>query len=320
MKKRALGILLVCIMVLSIAACAPKEKEKEKTIAVVPWSMAQTFAVDFSHTAQEQIEDRGWKAVIVDPKGDWSSEYTIIENLITQQVDGIIYTAIDADGANDIVKKVQEAGIPIVGYDCLASAGTEDAAVRYDDYKGGQMAAEQAMEALEGKKDAKIIVFEDEPSIVSSTLRVNGFVDFLSENYPDVEVVLNRTQDRTSDGCYIWATDMITAYPETDAIFCYWAECTMATYNALQDAGNTKTKIIGYDATEEQQETMKKDGESCLLYASPGMSSAKMATQCVMMMEDIFTDKYKRSGPEDIYEMDPMLLNIYNAQDFSIDE
>ena len=144
MKKRALGILLVCIMVLSIAACAPKEKEK--TIAVVPWSMAQTFAVDFSHTAQEQIEDRGWKAVIVDPKGDWSSEYTIIENLITQQVDGIIYTAIDADGANDIVKKVQEAGIPIVGYDCLASAGTEDAAVRYDDYKGGQMAAEQAME------------------------------------------------------------------------------------------------------------------------------------------------------------------------------
>ena len=318
MKKRALGILLVCIMVLSIAACAPKEKEK--TIAVVPWSMAQTFAVDFSHTAQEQIEDRGWKAVIVDPKGDWSSEYTIIENLITQQVDGIIYTAIDADGANDIVKKVQEAGIPIVGYDCLASAGTEDAAVRYDDYKGGQMAAEQAMEALEGKKDAKIIVFEDEPSIVSSTLRVNGFVDFLSENYPDVEVVLNRTQDRTSDGCYIWATDMITAYPETDAIFCYWAECTMATYNALQDAGNTKTKIIGYDATEEQQETMKKDGESCLLYASPGMSSAKMATQCVMMMEDIFTDRYKRSGPEDIYEMDPMLLNIYNAQDFSIDE
>lgn len=153
MKKRALGILLVCIMVLSIAACAPKEKEK--TIAVVPWSMAQTFAVDFSHTAQEQIEDRGWKAVIVDPKGDWSSEYTIIENLITQQVDGIIYTAIDADGANDIVKKVQEDGIPIVGYDCLASAGTEDAAVRYDDYKGGQMAAEQAMEALEGKKDAK---------------------------------------------------------------------------------------------------------------------------------------------------------------------
>ena len=81
---------------------------------------------------------QGMEAVIVDPKGDWSSEYTIIENLITQQVDGIIYTAIDAEGANDIVRKVQDAGIPIVGYDCLASDGTEDAAVRYDDYKGDE--------------------------------------------------------------------------------------------------------------------------------------------------------------------------------------
>ena len=318
MKKKVLGMLLACVMILSTTACSPKEKQK--TIAIVPWSMAETFAVDFSHAAEEQIEDRGWKAVIVDPKGDWGSEYTIIENLITQQVDGIIYTAIDADGANDIVKKAQEAGIPIVGYDCLASDGTEDAAVRYDDYKGGQMAAEQAMEALEGKKDAKIVVFEDDPSIASSTLRVNGFVEFLAENYPDVEVVLNRTQDKTSDGCYIWATDMITAHPETDAIFCYWAECAMATYNALQDAGNTRTKIIGYDATEEQQETMKKDGEDGQLYASPGMSPSKMATQCIVLMEDIFADKYKRNGPEDIYEMDPVLLNVHNAEEFNINE
>lgn len=318
MKKRVLGLLLVCIMVLSAAACAPKEKQK--TIAIVPWSMAETFAVDFSHAAQEQIESRGWKAVIVDPKGDWGSEYTIIENLITQQVDGIIYTAIDSDGANDIIKEVQEAGIPIVGYDCLASDGTEDAAVRYDDYKGGQMAAEQAMEALGGKEDAKIVVFEDDPSIASSTLRVNGFVEYLAENHPAVEVVLNRTQDKTSDGCYIWATDMITAHPEVDAIFCYWAECTMAAYNALQDAGNTEIKIIGYDATEEQQETMKKDGVDGQLYASPGMSPTKMANQCVILIEDILSDKYKRSGPEDIFEMEPVLLNVHNAQEFNIND
>ena len=147
-----------------------------------------------------------------------------------------------------------------------------------------------------------------------------GLMYEVGENYPDVEVVLNRTQDKTSDGCYIWATDMITAHPETDAIFCYWAECAMATYNALQDAGNTRTKIIGYDATEEQQETMKKDGEDGQLYASPGMSPSKMATQCIVLMEDIFADKYKRNGPEDIYEMDPVLLNVHNAEEFNINE
>ncbi|MDC7290081.1 sugar ABC transporter substrate-binding protein [Blautia schinkii] len=319
MKKRMIGIILAGLVIV-LGTTGVWAGDDEKTIAIVPWSMAETFAVDFSHEAQEEIEANGWKAVIMDPKGDWVSEYTILENLITQNVDGIIYTAIDSDGANDVIERVQDAGIPIVGYDCLASKGTEDAAVRYDDYKGGEMAAQQAMEALKGKTDAKIVVFEDDPSISSSTLRVNGFVDYISENYPDVEIVLNRTQDKTSDGCYIWATDMITAHPDTDVFFCYWAECTMATYNALEDAGNTEAFIIGYDATEEQQAVMKADGVDCRLYASPGMSPTKMASQCVQFMEDIYNGDYKRSGPEDIYEMEPVLLTVHNAQEFSIND
>ena len=52
MKKKVLGLLLVCMMILSITACAPKEKQK--TIAIVPWSMAETFAVDFYQAAEEQ--------------------------------------------------------------------------------------------------------------------------------------------------------------------------------------------------------------------------------------------------------------------------
>lgn len=318
MKKGLLAMLLLGTMI--FAAGAGAFAEEEKVIAIVPWSMAENFAVEFAHKAEEEIEARGWKAVVMDPKGDWVSEYTILENLITQQVDGIIYTAIDSDGANDIIEEVHEAGIPIVGYDCLASEGMEDAAVRYDDYKGGQIAAEQAIEALNGKTDAKIVVFEDDPSISSSTLRVDGFVDYMAENYPDVEIVLNRTQDKTSDGCYIWATDMITAHPDVDAIFCYWSECTMATYNALKDAGNTEIKIIGYDATEEQQEAMKKDGAEGQLYASPGMSPTKMASQCVIFMEQIFAGEYERNGAEDIYEMEPVLLNVENAQEFNINE
>lgn len=40
-----------------------------KTIAIVPWDMAETFAVDFSHAAEEAIEEKGWTCVVMDPKG-----------------------------------------------------------------------------------------------------------------------------------------------------------------------------------------------------------------------------------------------------------
>ena len=175
------------------------------------------------------------------------------------------------------------------------------------------------MEALEGKKDAQIIIYEEEPSIASSGKRVNGFVDYLAENYPDVEVVKNRGTDRTVDGCYAWATDMITAYPDADAFFLYWNECVIGTYNALQDAGKTDVYVIGYDATTDQQDIMKEVGEDCKLYASPGMSSVKMAKKCVEFMEQIFNGEYVRDGADDIYQMTPELLTVHNAAEFDID-
>lgn len=182
------------------------------------------------------------------------------------------------------------------------------------------MAAEMCMEALEGKEDASIIIFEEEPSIASSGLRVNGFSDWMDENYPNVTIVKNRSTDRTTDGCYIWATDMITAYPDADAFFLYWNECVMGTYNALQDAGRDDVYVIGYDATPEQQTVMQEEGENCKLYASPGMSPEKMGRKCVEFMEQIFDGSYTRSGPDDIYEMQPELLTVHNAADFDINK
>lgn len=332
--KKLISILLAVAMILALCACggqsaapaedgaqnaAPKaEATEKKKIAIVPWDMAETFAVDFAHAATESIESMGWEAIVMDPKGDWAQEYTILENLITQGIDGVIYTAIDSDGANDIIAEFKEAGIPIVGYDCLASDGTEDAAVRYNDVAGGALAAQYLLESLENKEDPQIILFESDPSISSSILREQGFIDYMKEHCPNADIVLNRSQDISANGCYTWANDMITAYPDADGFFCYWSDCTMATYNALKDAGITDVRIAGYDATEDQKAAMAADGVDGLLQVCPGMSAAKMARQCVQFLDEIYNGTYERTGPEDIYEMDPVVLTAENAAEFDI--
>lgn len=332
MKRKVVSVLLTAILGgVLLAGCGTgrtdtsKDNEEDadgseakKTIAIVPWDMSMSFEAEFEQAAREAIEANGWEAVTMDPAGDWAKEYTIIENLVTQGVDGIIYTAIDTEGANDAVALANEAGIPIIDFDCLASEGGADASVQYDDTKGGEMAAEECMKALNGKEDAQIIIFEDEPSIASSGLRVNGFISWLKDKYPNVEVVKNRTSDRTSNGCYAWANDMITAYPDADAFFCYWNESTMATYNALQDAGKTDVVVVGYDATKEQQKVMQDVGADCKLVASPGMSAKKMANKCVEYMIQILNGSYTRNGAEDIYKFTPELLTVENAVEFDI--
>ena len=88
MKKRMMKMVVAATLILSVPVIGHAEETKK--IAIVPWDMAESFAVDFSHRAQEEIEEKGWEAVVMDPKGDWAQEYTILENLITQKIDGVI--------------------------------------------------------------------------------------------------------------------------------------------------------------------------------------------------------------------------------------
>lgn len=325
-------ILMAAVLVMSctlFAGCGKKTDEsgsggsdagnsgsEKKTIAVVPWAMEQEFASTFAYSCKDLIEENGWEAVILDPEGDWAKCVQILEDLIVQQVDGIIYTAIDTDAASDMVDKVKAAGIPIIDYDCLAAAGNADASIACDDYKGGQMAAELVMEAVKGKEDAKVVIFEEEPSIVSSGKRVNGFTEYLDDNYPNVEYIKNRTTDRTREGCYNWAIDMYTTYPDVDAFFCYWGDSAIGAWNGLQSVNAKDVYLVGYDATDEEHQIMLDEGPDGHYYASIAMFPEEFANQCVSHMKMIMDGEYERKGPEDIIMFDPEILKASEAENW----
>lgn len=287
-----------------------------KVIGIVPWCMSQEFNSIVANTAKERCEQLGWEATIYDPDADWSQMQSILEDLIAQQVDGIIFTAIDAAAASTMVDRCHEAGIPIVDYDCCAAEGNADMDVVYDDIMGGQMAAELMMEALGGKEDATIVVYEAEPAIASSGLRNKGFLDWLEENYPDLTIIQNRTTDRTNDGFYQWALNMYTAYPEVDAIFCNQGDLATATWHALNSVDANHVYLVGYDATSSHLQIMLDEGPDCNFYASIGMFPDVYATVCVEKLNEIFAGKYERKGPEDQVMLTPVPLLATEAENW----
>lgn len=288
----------------------------EKVVGIVPWSMAQEFNSTCAETCKRLCEQLGWNATIYDPDADWTQMQSIIEDLIVQGVDGIIFTAIDTEAASAVVDACHEAGIAIVDYDCCAAAGNADMDVVYDDHLGGEMAAELLMEALEGKEDATIIVYEAEPSIQTSGLRNEGFLDYMEENYPDVTIVQNRTTDRTSDGFYQWATDMYTAYPEVDGFFLNQGDLATSTWYALDAVGADDVYIVGYDATSSHHQIMLDDGSESNFYASIGMIPEEYARVCVEKLNEIWAGTYERKGPDDKIVMTPIPLLASEAEEW----
>ncbi len=288
----------------------------KKKIGIVPWSMAQEFNSTCAETSKQLCEQLGWEATVYDSDGDWTKMQQNIEDLIIQGVDGIIFTAIDTVAASSLVDRVHEAGILIVDYDCCASEGNADMDVVYDDYLGGQMAAEEAMKALEGNENPTIVMFEAEPSIMTSGLRNNGFIDYIKEKHPEVNLVQNRTTDRTNDGCYQWALDMYAAYPDVDLFFCNWGDCATSVWYALQSAGATDVYVIGYDATSSHLEIMRNEGPDCTFYASIAMFPEVYARTCVQKLNEIWAGTYKRKDATDQVVIMPEVLRASEADEW----
>lgn len=324
--KKVLALVLVGILLLTCVACSgdaeqasnapgtnngdtPNVDTKEaKNIAIIPWDMGEQFATDVVASVQNECDKRGWDLQVLDPVGDWNKVVEYLENLIVQRPDGIIYTAIDCAAAGDMVQTVVDAGIPIIGYDCLADAGNETGAVRCNDYMGGTLAAQAMMEALGGKEDATIVIYEEDPSVASSWRRNNGFTDYLEENYPNVTYIKRRTMDLNRDTLRAWAVDMVTTYPETDGIFAYVGDCGVASWHGLQEMGATDVIVITYDGTEEQIQLMKDGGADCSMYAVVTMYPEFFGTSCIEMMEKVFNGNYTRQGPDDIFEFEPDII------------
>lgn len=287
-----------------------------KVIGIVPWSMAQEFNSTVAETSKRLCEQLGWTARIYDPDSDWTKMVQIVEDLIIQQVDGIIFTAIDADAASALVDRVHEEGIKIVAYDCTPSAGNTDMDVVYDDYMGGVMAGEQALKALQGRDEATVIVYEAEPSIASSGRRNQGFLDVLAAADMDIKIIQNRTTDRTNDGVYQWALNMYTANPSANLFYLNWGDGASSTWYGLQSAGGTDVFVIGYDATTSHYEIMMDEGPDCTFYASVGMFPKVYAAECVQKLNDIWAGKYQRQGPEDMVVKTPVPLIASEAHNW----
>src|SRR5690606_34409276 len=79
-------------------------------------------------------------------------QISVVQNFVTQQVDGIVLAPLDSQGMIGPVSEAVEAGIPVVIFD---SALDDDSLivsyVATDNFRGGQLAAEEMAKRLDGK-------------------------------------------------------------------------------------------------------------------------------------------------------------------------
>ena len=272
-------ILLSLLTILLFVSCGNANGKDDNittskyTIAILAWSMAEEFGVDVINGAKAKAEELGNIRIIhPDPAGDMAKEISILEDLIQQKVDAIVVAPVDANAIIPYTKKVMDAGIVLVNYD-IETSGSVSAKVLSDNKAGGSMAADYLVSRM--GKTGKVLILTEVPGVTTAEERIAGFKERMSEIAPQVEFI-EQLSNGTRDTHRATTENMLQAYPDIDAIFCFMGDNTLGAYTACKANNRQDILISGYDATKEQYDIMAADGTNCNLISSVALYPSRI--------------------------------------------
>jgi len=250
--RRPLATVVMAAFILLMIGCA-KKKEGEKVIAVIPKSQAHIFWQTVHAGAIAAGQDMGveirWKAPTTET--DYSQQIRILEDFITQRVDGIVLAPTERKALVRYIERAAKKGIPLTIFDSGADTKQYVSFVATDNYQGGVMAAERMAKILNGK--GKLVVIKVIPGSASTTARENGFQDTIKKKYtPGMEIVDSRYGMSDRAESLRITEDLLTAHPNLGGIFAANEPGAVGALQAVKarELGG-KIKIVGFDSSEQ---------------------------------------------------------------------
>ena len=212
-------------------------------------------------------------------RADELRQKEIVESFITQRVDGMAISVLNADFMTSTIDKAVDAGIPVVTWDSDAPKSKRKAFYGVDDYKSGQILGEEASRLLGGKGTVAIIT-----SLGAANLRrrLEGVQNALSA-HPGLKVV--ETYDIQEDPvrCAEIIATGTNRYPDLGA----WIATggwPVFTRNALAAVDPARTKVVSFDTIPPAPEILKAGKVQVLLgqkYFGWGSESVRLLTEII---------------------------------------
>ena len=258
--RYVIGSLVLAVVV---AGCERKPKSSGKmTIAVIPKGTTHDFWTAVHAGAQAASQELGVDIVWKGPtdEGSFQKQISIVEDMITKRVDGIVLAPTHGQILSDVILKAHKKGIPLTVFD----SGAEVDPSKYvtfaatDNYKGGVLAAERLAELLGAKGNVAMVMVT--PGGVSTMKREAGFRETLKKKFPNMKLVDEKWGYALREKSIIAAEDIMTRQQgKLDGFFGSNETSAAGILQALEQRKlGGKIKFVGFDASPDLIAGLKK--------------------------------------------------------------
>lgn len=222
-------------------------------------------------------------------------QVNIVDAVVSEHPDVLCLAAIDMDSCVAQLEYAEENGIPVV----ILDSGINHEELVYsvcatDNYAAGKLAAQKMVELI--GEQGEIAIMAHHQVGETSINRVDGFVDEITENYPEITIVdiayepINEEQPSTFEKI----STVLEAYPNLKGYFGTNEGMSVEILNALKEAENSNVKVIGFDLGEVQEEAIRAGLEAGTVSQNPygmGYATTVAAVRAILHMQnDSFID------------------------------
>ena len=256
--------LILCGFFVGLGACQVDQGQSSEseslsqkpvaTIGVSVLTMTHPFFLDLVDELEKTAAKYNFEVVLNSSEFDVAVQKNQISDFIVQRVDAIIVCPADSRSIGTAIQEANMAGIPVFTADIAVLIDEVEviAHVGIDNYAGGRMAGELALEILGGEGEIAIV---DHPEVESVIQRTKGFMEVIDEAVREnqaIQVVSRLPGSGSMDKSFKVTEDILQAHPGVDIIFGINDETALGAVAAIEKAGKQgRVQVIGFGGKEE---------------------------------------------------------------------
>lgn len=221
---------------------------KPYRIAYMPPATEFNYYIAIGEGIKAVAAENGFETFMLAPQSgaDINGQMGMIQDVLTQDVDAIIFGSHDEAAAAPLLKKAVEKGMAVImiNSDIPNFPTPIHGVVGYAQRKGTNNIGKWAIEKV-GGKDVNVAIIEGQPGY-HSTERVGGFMDAIKDA-GNFHVVASVDGKWNVEGGNTAAMDIIQAHPEVNVIFAANDYMAIGAALAAKATGRTDLMILGND-------------------------------------------------------------------------
>jgi ribose transport system substrate-binding protein len=247
---KRLSVLMIGVAAITLA-CGGGSSEpaapRKLRFALIPKAL-DIPVFDYANTGAQRLAQQLGNVEVIyrgPEKADELKQKETVESFISQRVDGIAISVLNADFLTSAIDKAIDAGIPVVTWDSDAPKSKRVAFYGVDDFRSGQIMGEETAKLLNGKGTVAILT-----SLGANNLarRLDGVKDAFAK-FPGIKIVDTFDIKEDSTRCQELIATGTNRYPDLGA----WVSVggwPVFSANALDPVNPKKTKFVSFDTVE----------------------------------------------------------------------